>query len=462
MSKKNCASGKIFDFVTKRCIGTNSKTFKERVEDQIKNGTKRFDPEDLIKLGYITQPTKHTEVIQNNKTKLSNEIKENLKKKLDQAKENIKYEYKYVNEDHKNYCKFKNTMLKEPIIDKFIIYSLTYMKSPIYGPFNTKMLMDIHKNKWTVSELCTGMTEATNWDRMNKLPTDEETMNAVDIDWFLKMNKYIQDLTDEQLFAIKGYTFHGDVLMNNFLRKTFDIDYYIQTFDLFTYTTNYFPLFFPLLRMVFEYRKNLDALVIDKLSLQFAIYNKHFKKILGLFKPNDTSYIHGWEAVCKTDYKKVEQIYTAILHIVTLLKKQVIEEAIQLLIRTLNDVINKSPSTTRKMTLYRGDQNDDYFKVDTGNKFFKIKGFISTSLSKIKAKEFAGDKCCMNEITVLPGSKCLFVMGVSSYPEEIEVLLSMNTTYLMRSHRLKSYPPGKDLCSTTRTGARRTTKLVAL
>ena len=455
MSKKDCASGKIFDFITKRCIATNTKMFKQRVEDQMKNGTKRFDPEDLIKLGYITQPIKHTEVTQKHKTKLSNEIKENLKNKLQQAKENITYKYKYVDEDHNKYCKFNNTMIKKPMIKKYIDYNLTYMKSPIHGGFNRDMFMNFHKKSWTVSTLGIS-TEGTNMDRMNKLPTDEETTNAVDIDWFLKINEYIQGLTDEQLFAIKGYTYHGDVIMNKYLRKTFNIDDYIKSFNLSIYTLHYFPLFFPLLRMVFKYRTNLDALVIDKTSQS----NEYLKKILGLFKPNDTSYVKGWESVCKTD--KAEQIYTAIVRIFMLFNKQIIEEAIKLLIQTLNDVINKSPSTTRKMTLYRGDKKDDYFKVDTGKKFFKIKGFISTSLSPSKAKIFAGEKCCMNEITVLPGSKCLFLMGVSTIPDEIEVLLSMNTTYLMRNHRLKSYPPNRELCATTRIGAKQTTKLVAL
>lgn len=457
MSKKYCASGKIFDLVTKRCITTNTKLFKERVEDQIKNGTKRFDPEDLIKLGYTIKPVKPTEVKQNHKIKLDNEVKENLKNKLQQARENIKYEYKYVDEDHKKYCKFNNTMLKKPIITKLISYNLTYMKSPIYGAFNMNMFKNLKKGRWTVGKFDTGIVrEGTNLDRMNKLPTDEETTNAIDMDWFLKLNRYIQGLTDEELFAVKGYTYHGDVLMNKYLRKTLNIDYYIKSFDLSTYYLNYLPLFFPLLRMVFKYRTNLDTLVIYKKSQS----NEYLKKILGLFKPNDTSYIRGWEAVSKTD--KAEQIYIAILRIFQLFNKQVIEEAIKLLIHTLNDVINRSPSTTRKITLYRGDKNDDYFKVNTGKNFFKNKGFISTSLSPYKAGIFAGENCCMNEITVLPGSKCLFLMGVSTIPGEIEVLLSMNTTYLMRSHRLKSYPPDGRICSVDRTSARKTTKLVAL
>lgn len=457
MIKKDCTSGKIFDMITKRCIATNTKMFKDRVTKQLKNGIKRFDPDDLVKLGYITQPVKSTQVSQTHKVKLNNEIKDNLKNKLQKAKDNIKYEYKYVDEDHKKYCKFQNTMIKKPMVYKFISYNLTYMKSPIYGDFSMDMFKDLRKRMWTAAKFDTGIgREGTNLDRMNKLPTDEETENAVDIDWFVKANEYIQQLTDEELFAVKGYTHHGDVLMNKYLRKTLNINVFIKQYNKFFYYSNYFPLFFPFLRMIFKYRSKLDTVVIDK-KYQF---DGHLKIVLSLFKSDDTSYRRGWGKISKTD--EAEDIYTAVLRIVTLLKKSVWEEAIKLLVVTLNDVIHNSPSTTRKMILYRGEKNDDYFKVDTGKKFFKIKGFISTSLSPHNANRFSGSECCMNEITVLPGSKCLFLMGVSSIPEEIEVLLGMNTTYLMRSHRLKSYPHNGNMCSVDRSSTKKTTKLVAL
>jgi hypothetical protein len=58
-----------------------------------------------------------------------------------------------------------------------------------------------------------------------------------------------------------------------------------------------------------------------------------------------------------------------------------------------------------------------------------------------------GDICCTNEITILPGSKILFVGGVSSMPDEIEFILGMNTTYLMRKFREKKYIQDYLICN---------------
>jgi hypothetical protein len=109
------------------------------------------------------------------------------------------------------------------------------------------------------------------------------------------------------------------------------------------------------------------------------------------------------------------------------------------------------------MIVYRGDKDDTYFNRNTGEVFFKNKGLISISLSYTKAFDFTedvfsmgfsgGDICCMNEITILPGSRILFVGGVSSMPGEIEFILGMNTTYLMRKFREKKFIQDYFICN---------------
>jgi hypothetical protein len=71
----------------------------------------------------------------------------------------------------------------------------------------------------------------------------------------------------------------------------------------------------------------------------------------------------------------------------------------------------------------------------------------------------------MKKITILPGSRLLFVGGVSSVPREIEFLLGMNTTYLMRKYRDKAFTKDYMLCGGIQTDIRPkmlVTRLVAL
>jgi hypothetical protein len=129
--------------------------------------------------------------------------------------------------------------------------------------------------------------------------------------------------------------------------------------------------------------------------------------------------------------------------------------AIDKLINIVDEVIDRSPPTRKKMIVYRGDRDDTYFNRNTGDIFFKNKGIISTTLSYNEAIRFTSEKvsyinserCCMNEITVLPGSRILFIGGVSTLPQEIEFILGMNTTYLMRKYRERKYVKDYKICS---------------
>ena len=59
-----------------------------------------------------------------------------------------------------------------------------------------------------------------------------------------------------------------------------------------------------------------------------------------------------------------------------------------------------------------------------------------TSISPDIAREFtsAGD-CCLSQITLLPGTKCLWISGISKLSSENEILLDSDTTFLIRSHK---------------------------
>ena len=73
------------------------------------------------------------------------------------------------------------------------------------------------------------------------------------------------------------------------------------------------------------------------------------------------------------------------------------------------------------LTLYRGIKKQE--EVHTKS------SFISASHDKMVAKSFTGRGCCLVVITIPPGSKVLFVEGVSKHPDECEVLIDRTGTF---------------------------------
>jgi hypothetical protein len=377
---------------------------------------------------------------------ISDETKKMLLKLRDELNDK-KYEYRFVNDNQKEYCNNgKNVLLDNPLITDNITYNFTYLKSDLQGTFDKKMLL-YNNEPWEVALISnTGAPKIElnllNYDRMNPFTDDVRNnfMDQLDIKWFNKTNKYVSNLNIEDLFAIKAYTYNGDVFINNRLRnlepekmskclKTISGDKYVNNPQI------YFPLFFPILEIIFNNKP--EQLTDDVNQLKILIQDIDFNKTyLDYFNDTDRS-----------------KLYISIVLVARILKEEIIIKAIDKLILKLNEIIKKSPPTEKKMIVYRGDKTDTYFKNDTKNKFFKNKGFISTTLSYVNATIFTdgnnldkslktSEDCCMKEITILPGSKLLFVGGVSTVPREIEFVLGTNTTYLMRKYRDKVY--GKD------------------
>jgi hypothetical protein len=464
---------------------------------------------------------------------ISDETKKMLLKLRDELNDK-KYEYRFVNDNQKEYCnKGKNVLLDNPLITDTITYNFTYLKSDLQGTFDKKMLLYNNNEPWEVALISnTGAPKIElnllNYDRMNPFTDDvrNKFIDQLDIGWFNKTNKYVSNLNIEDLFAIKAYTYNGDVFINNRLRnlepdemnkclKTISGDKYVKQ------QRTYFPLFFPILEIIFA-EDDMKKLIDEKKVKDFDAANTDVQPIKNTnvqpikntnvqpikntnVQPiKDTLYeliinIKEYKDLNNTELKDItpgymqyfnqtdrSKLYIIIVLVARILKEEIVIKAIDKLILKLNEIIKKSPPTEKKMIVYRGDKTDTYFKNDTKNKtdtyfkndtknkFFKNKGFISTTLSYVNATIFTdgnnldkslktSEDCCMKEITILPGSKLLFVGGVSTVPREIEFVLGTNTTYLMRKYRDKVY--GKDNMHCNHGNTRPTTlmtRLVAL
>jgi hypothetical protein len=91
---------------------------------------------------------------------------------------------------------------------------------------------------------------------------------------------------------------------------------------------------------------------------------------------------------------------------------------------------------TEPITLYRGVRLEAFTKEDYG--------FISTTYNIQQASNYANLKCCIMEINVPVGTRCIFVEKISHYEHEKEVLLPRNGKFVLTSVGRSEDPNQKD------------------
>jgi len=95
--------------------------------------------------------------------------------------------------------------------------------------------------------------------------------------------------------------------------------------------------------------------------------------------------------------------------------------------RQLASIIENSPPLESDLIVNRG-ISKDYFPKK--NKMFLNKRFVSTTYALHPAFRFMGNlECCVLQILLPKGTRCIFMPIISVYPEESEILLPINTTF---------------------------------
>lgn len=95
----------------------------------------------------------------------------------------------------------------------------------------------------------------------------------------------------------------------------------------------------------------------------------------------------------------------------------------------LNEIIINSPPLKNRLTVWRGVRSD-YLTLDVHKFYQNDKRFVSTSVNpKVAIETFmSGLKCCLLKITLLPGTRALF-MGLSKHEIEHEILLPTDSLF---------------------------------
>jgi predicted Ser/Thr protein kinase len=130
-----------------------------------------------------------------------------------------------------------------------------------------------------------------------------------------------------------------------------------------------------------------------------------------------------------------------------------IKSIIHMFINDLNEIIRKAPSVTRAFILFRGNKDDKYL-TGAVNNTYTTERFCSASIAGSVARSFASGHE-IQRITVMKGSKCLLMFGITQVNSEWEILLPRGSTYqvVKKRQNMKTIGQTANMCSGYQGGA---------
>lgn len=345
------------------------------------------------------------------KLTLSSQLKQVFAKKFKNTLKKSDYKIK-------NVAKYTNISKIPPyaFIEKPITITLYYYNyytndapfiSGLYQLFQTPRIINARSKKKMTFEY--DNISSNFYKHVIKRDTNPD---IIDTKWFVKMQAYISSLSNRERFALYAYTKNGDVYVN-LKERGMKLNY-----D----RINMKPFFYEFLE--YMTMDGTDKSIITDIKNTLGMTVDEIQKVKK-----------------DTEGRELANLYSNFVH---LSSKKVKPAGIDILIKMLSDtisrVIKKSPPTTKPMVVFRG-VKDCFFAADNftskykGNEVYYNKGFVSTTLQhKVALDTFSSmiSRCCFKVITILPGTRCIPLIGLTQFEEEVEILLDRNTKYIIR------------------------------
>lgn len=216
-----------------------------------------------------------------------------------------------------------------------------------------------------------------------------ESVSSLDNVWFQKNDDFIRSLAISDKFALVAMTNKSQQHIQAYLKgqdtKLFKNRVRRWKQDI----HGYLPIFFPL------YNKHKKALKKEKKSSMAEIYH----------------YVVG--TLCPT------------------LTDQEIDECLVELVKQIRHLFATCPRTRSKMILWRGLRSTPSPSHP---------GFTSMSLNPFHTLNYVGGECCLQKLTILPGTPLLFIGGLSSFKNELECVLPDNLQFYEIGKSVESIP----------------------
>ena len=201
----------------------------------------------------------------------------------------------------------------------------------------------------------------------------------IDNNWINAQNNYISNLSKRDILTCCGYSYVGDVIINHYINKTFDIDkmkilltkiYPKDNYKYNLWNTHIFPFFSQIVDIVYK-NNNYN-------------YDSYQKCLINAASFNNETWINIFD----------------------------------LYISDLQRIIKNAPPVIKPLIVWRGAKSSRMYNYKKINKEIvnKTTQFNSTSFKLDTAIEFSGKKignyrCCLHQINILKGNHVLLMMG---------------------------------------------------
>ena len=328
-------------------------------------------------------------------TSLSDKNKSIIKKRLDKFKKYIaekKQKEYFINEEHKLLCLYRKQYLElqKKLELKQSNYTIKYNKINYNSSkiTNKSFNIQLYYNDY-------------NKNFINKLydNIDVDVLNDI----LHKNDVFLQSLERYELDSLRYYTYHGDTILNTFLKGLFTIEWLKETYD--------------------DYSEKTPFILFDDDDVKYFLFNK---QIFDYFKSDEWKYdtlltksseeiFNMYYSISLADYKAIFKLY----------------------ITDLMNIFNKAPKLTSKLVVYRGVNNDYHLSKKKEEVFVNTFFSSTTFLFDIAYKFLDKKKGLMQRITIDAGLPIIFLEGITFNGGEYEILLPINTFYIVEKPSIK-------------------------
>lgn len=363
----------------------------------------------------------------------------------------------FKSEGHKSFCKNNKIMeLEKPIVHSTlnIEFPIQRMQGAIQmGGFSIESLNTPHQ-KFNIERIQGINFQFNNYSLHNVLyKGTKDTLayfeDTVDMTWLKDMNDYIMNLSTKDIYTIIGYTFYGDTVSNNYMRRRLNKQMFMNELSSYDkWISVYYPLFFQAVDYLDNNVSDVQKILRDGKDNKVVIpgtvgYVALTDKTL-VNKQMDVSDV--LKLLQKNKTMKNSDKYIIFYTIGRFLSfTEFWQNVIRVYIQDLESIIQKAPALKKPMVVYRGVKDDYYLKGKEGN-VYTTDGFVSTSINLGSALRFAGVKCCFKRVTLLPGTRTLLLAGVSKFKQEFEILLSNKSKFYITKGKRFMQKSTTDMC----------------
>lgn len=301
----------------------------------------------------------------------------------------------YINEDHKLLCLYRNKYLE--LQKKLELKQLTHTIK--YDKINYDLTVIIKKthdiqlyyndyNKNFINKLYDNI----NIDILNNILSNNDI--------------FLKSLLKDELDNIRYYTYYGDTILNMFLKKCFTIEWLKDTY--------------------YDSSASEPFILFDDNNIKYFLFNtqiyNYFKldewKYSNLLNKTNIEIFNMYYNISVDDYKAIFKLYIA----------------------DLMNIFNKAPKLTSKLIVYRGVNNDYHLKKTKEGVFINTFFSSTTFLFDIAYKFLDKNKTngFIQRITIDEGIPILFLEGITFNEGEFEMLLPINTFYILETPTIKN------------------------